>query len=101
MPASAYKYIIGGDEVFEFCVSLVEAKNDLAQMTCAGYVWGVVDFMYRNDQEWQRCVEGRDLHGKQLREVVTNYLKAHPEHRDLPGLEQVRLALFSAYCSSE
>ena len=34
-------------------------------------------------------------------EVVTNYLKAHPEHRDLPGLDQVRLALFSAYCPSE
>ena len=99
-PASAARQIIDGGELFEFCVSGVQANNDALQTACAGYIWGIVDYMYRNDREWIECVGLRSI-GQESRQVVTDYLKAHPEHRDLPGLEQVRLALFSAYCPGE
>lgn len=96
-PASAAeRFVIQGDELFDACVTGVEAKDDARHSICTGYVWGVADM----DLDFKNCTAQRQIHGKQMREVVTNYVKAHPEHRDLPGAVQVRLALFAAFCPS-
>lgn len=95
-PASAERFVIDGDELFSACVTSVEAKDDARHSICTGYVWGVADM----DLDFKNCTALRQIHGKQMREVVTNYVKAHPEHRDFPGAVQVRLALFAAFCPS-
>jgi len=93
-PASAERFVIDGNELFSACVTSVEAKDDARHSICTGYVWGVADM----DSDFKNCTAQRQIHGKQMREVVTNYVKAHPEHRDLPGAVQVKLALFGAFC---
>ena len=63
----------------------MEKKDDVPFGVCMGFVWGVADM----DQEFKSCIGDRRVHGRQIREVVSNYIRAHPEHRDLPGVTQV------------
>jgi hypothetical protein len=93
-PATAQRFILQGNELFEACVTGVDEKDDTLHLLCSGYVWGVAD----TDTEFQGCTTNRQIHGREMREVVTNYVRAHPEHRDLPAAVQVKIALFSGFC---
>ena len=80
--------------MFDTCVTGVETDDNTPYGICIGFVWGDADM----DHDFKACISDRLIRGREMREVVTNYIKAHPEHRGLPGVLQVRLALFAAFC---
>ena len=69
--------------------------------TCIGYVEGVYDYLavilnYLGKKQC-RPEKGQVLRGRQLMDIVINYLREHPEQRDLSAAWLVTYAIGSAW----
>lgn len=75
-----------GNKLFEFC----EKTDDVSFGFCFGYVSGVVDATF---DEGHYCWSAPGVKSQQLKDVVTLWLRDHPEKRHLPADELVATAL--------
>jgi hypothetical protein len=92
-----YPSFLNGNKLLALCEGDTGGRTD-----CIAYLEGVVDgwrfVNYLADPDTPVCAA--DAVGNQLRDVVVNYLKAHPEHRDDPAAALVTDAITEAWhCS--
>jgi hypothetical protein len=94
-PANAVRSFVDGNWLFDQC----DAKTDVAQLTCAIYIAGVIDGKADLASDLRRnsdCPpEGVVI--RQLREIVDRYLEAHPERRRSPAASLVHDAVGTAF----
>jgi Rap1a immunity proteins len=81
-----------GNKLYEICIS----TNVYDEGVCLGYVEGVVDHM-----DWMRltgpqCIPA-GTEARQVRDVVINYLRDHPEDRSYTANAMVRFAVYQAW----
>jgi Ssp1 endopeptidase immunity protein Rap1a len=83
-------------------LAICEGDNDKERGVCMVYIEGVTDewrfVNYLTEPDKPVCAA--DAVGKQLRDVVVNYLKAHPENRNDPAAALITDAITDAWhCS--
>jgi hypothetical protein len=80
-----------GNGLYQNCTS----SNDLDKAICLGYVMGVTEGL---QSRHTTCVpKGAGVSGGQIMDVVTNYLRDHPEARHYAAFSEVELALKKAF----
>jgi len=88
---------LDGNQLYQFCT----ASDDLSQMQCLGYVEGVADYLNLISAENHRplCVPVLAT-GRQVVDVVLNYLRDQPQNRTYDAELLVATALATAWrCS--
>jgi hypothetical protein len=95
--APANAYFLDGDELMNHCSATV-ADERFDPALCVTYIMGAYDgFMFqrlaRNDP---RCTP-RNLTAGQLREVVVEYLLAHPDNRQMDASALVWNAILAEW----
>jgi hypothetical protein len=85
---------ITGNALLDLC------NNDAAALFCLGYVAGVVDDMTMARGAEQTCLPA-DVTGSQLKDVVLNYIRSHPENRHYPAPLLVLSAFEDAFPSCQ
>jgi hypothetical protein len=91
---SAQPAFLDGNALYEFCTS----SNDLEQMQCLGYVMATADYvnLLRLYNHQPQCIPAEPS-GRQVVDVVLNYLRARPQDRNLDGVFLVGAALSNAW----
>jgi hypothetical protein len=82
---------LDGNQVLTACTS---AKT---HDYCIGYVTGVVDGIFYAEGTKQHICPEPGVLTQQVRDVVINYLKAHPEHRHAGAAGLVFNALYEKF----
>jgi hypothetical protein len=90
-PAPAFSqalpgYFMSGNELYTDCTASLDTME---RHFCLGYVVGITD---GSNFHGAMCVPS-GVTRDQITDVVTNYLRAHPEGRDHSAAEQVLIAL--------
>lgn len=103
-PASAAGYFISGNALLRHCMASLETQaGQASQMFCTAYVQGVVDSEAWFGPELKNvgktsgvCAPERAEAGQAV-EIVTAYLRGHPEERASNASTVVVAALFAAW----
>lgn len=87
--------VVDGNELFRRC------EPSSRSATCEAYVLGVTDMLVTlasagASPQPTVCL-GRDANGRQLADVVYDYLKVHPQARNLGGAALVAMAVQKAF----
>ena len=100
----AERYISGND-LYPLCSATPENVPGEQQANvstqwgfCRGYVAGVADILENREVAGYRaCIPTPTVEIGQLGDIVTNFLREHPEERNLTGANIVALALSQAF----
>ena len=87
-PVRAY---MSGNDLFDTCS--VASDRTFLQGTCDGYIVGAIDAM----QDSKTTCVPAGVVIKQLRDVVVQYLQAHPEERQYTAAGIIREAISEAF----
>ena len=79
-----------GNDVYRYC-TIPESLD-----ACLGYVEGVTDSLSASPAQAPICVPD-GVEGGQIKDVVVNYLRAHPETRQTSGASIIHAALYQAF----
>ena len=82
-----------GNRLYEDCTGDVRT---MGPGICMGYIAGMADDILFDESREQICLRA-GITVKQVVDVVTNWLAAHPEDRDMPASSLVRFALRKAF----
>ena len=95
VPANAY--FLDGDELMNHCSATV-ADERFDPAICVTYIMGAYDgFMFQRLVRNQTRCTPRSLTGGQLREVVVDYLLAHPDNRQMDASALVWNAIIAKW----
>ena len=103
-PSFADRYISGND-LYPLCSAAPEnvpgdqqANASTQWGFCRGYVAGVADILENREVAGYRaCISAPTVEIGQLADVVTSFLRDHPEERHLTAASNVALALSKAF----
>jgi hypothetical protein len=92
--ASARADLSAGD-LFDSCTS----KETPSQIMCLWFVMGVREGMRWGSRESKTCVLDTEIatDGQTLKEIVVEYIRARPQHKDKPAGLLAMVALKEAY----
>jgi hypothetical protein len=82
-------YFVTGNLLYDQCT----ASSETTRALCLSYVGGATDAF---DIDGTVCVP-RGVTVPQVKDVIVNYLTAHPEHRHLPAAALIVTALGQAF----
>lgn len=91
--ANAVAAYQNGNTLWEQC----SGESYASKGRCSGYIIGVVDALAGFDQDSADCVPRSATVG-QITDVVSKYLKEHPEDRHLSAASLVKYAVEQAFC---
>jgi hypothetical protein len=103
-PSFADRYISGND-LYPLCSATPEnvpgdqqANASTQWGFCRGYIAGVADILENGEVGGYRaCIPAPTVEIGQLAEVVTNFLRDHPDERHLTAANNVAFALSEAF----
>jgi hypothetical protein len=103
-PSFADRYISGND-LYPLCSATPEnvpgdqqANASTQWGFCRGYIAGVADILENREVAGYRaCMPAPTVEIGQLAEVVTNFLRDHPDERQLTAASNVAFALSKAF----
>ena len=82
-----------GDDLYRFCKMADETPE---RTTCVAFIIGAVDALTGTHE---LCLP-KDVIGKQVVEIVVNYLLGHPETRQHPATSEIDAALKRYHCNN-
>jgi Rap1a immunity proteins len=82
-----------GNDLYRFCTM---PDNTQGKATCAAFIIGAVDaFTGTHDI----CLP-KDVIGKQVMDIVINYLRSHPETQNDTAASEINVALERFHCAN-
>jgi hypothetical protein len=82
-----------GDDLYKFCRT---GDETLERTTCIGFIIGAVDALTETHEV---CLP-KDVVGKEVVDIVINYLLSHPETRANPAATEIDAALKRYHCNN-
>lgn len=100
MPGKAHALFVDGNTLYGDCTNTGNGRA-FASGYCLGYIVAATDGIEFSDvyfRDRERCWSATVTQG-QMRDVVVNYLRDHPEKRHLSATTSIRVAVQSAFCT--
>ncbi len=82
-----------GDDLYNFCT---KAEQTPAKTTCAAFILGAADALTGTHDI---CLP-KEIIGKQVMEIVVDYLRSHPETRQNTAASEIGAALKRFRCNN-
>jgi hypothetical protein len=94
-PSFAQGFLHGRD-LYSFCAIADETLETAGKATCVAFIIGAVDAFTRTHDI---CLS-KDVIGKQVTDIVIDYLRNHPQTRNYTAASEIDEALKRFHCSN-